>query len=215
MSNTAPPPAAGFSIRQPCKWAGRVDRMEHPREQRFPDAPRMNGLPHRAVRGGVAEMMIRTREPRGARGIRRPSRARRARLSASGFSQRTCLPACGGEKLGAIQLVGGRNVNRVDLFRLDQIIQALSSHLQSGARCANFAARSAFALITATTSPSLARNAPIMCCAAIVLAPAGPHRSFVTNGPPGGPCAAAPQDARTIRAVGQMTVSGSKFPLAS
>ena len=108
----------------------------------------------------------------------------------------------GGEQLIAMQFVGGRDIDGVDVAAPTSSSRS-RSRMRDAVRLARKPRRArAIELITAVTSPPLARNAPIICSAAIVLAPMRPHRRFVMLPLPDNVIRAAPQEARTINVVG-------------
>ena len=84
----------------------------------------MDRLPHRAVRGGVAKMVVRAHDhaARAAFGDHRAGvvERQRQRLLAENMLARL---GCG-KDLGAVQLVGRRDVDRIDVLRFDQFLEA-------------------------------------------------------------------------------------------
>ena len=157
--------AARFGLLNPpalqMRW--QIDGVKHPCEQRLADAPRVDRVPHRPVRGARCEDDGSCPGSRRVRGTRRPSRARRrASAPAASRRERACLPSPP-RKPGR---GAARWWSRCRLRRR-RSIAARSSRLVVACAircsCAILAARSAFALMTATTSPPLARKASIMC----------------------------------------------------
>ena len=115
----------------------------------------------------------------GRRGRRRPSARASASVSASGFSHSTCLPAAAAASVCvAMQLVGGRDVDGVDVGR------RAARRASCGARDAVLVGIGRAALGVWSSSPRpprrpSARMAPIMHSLAIVLAPIRPQRTVM------------------------------------
>ena len=141
---------------------GQIDRVKDTREQRPADPAREDRLAHRAMGRGVAQVMVRA-ERHAARPAcvdDRPG-VGKGHAPAASRTIRACLrpppPAPG---RGA-----ARWSWRYRRRRCRPPTSAASSVVERRMSClaANAFARSALALITATTSPPLARIAPIMC----------------------------------------------------
>ena len=101
-----------------------IDRVEHPREQRLADPPRLDRLAHRAVRRGVAQVMVGAHHDAALAALRdhraRVGERQRERL----LAQHVLAGRRGREDLVAMQLVGGGDVDGVDVLRFDQLLQA-------------------------------------------------------------------------------------------
>ena len=70
-----------------------IDGVEDARRERLADPPGLDRLAHRAMRAGVAQVMVGSQDDAGRRGRPRPLSRASAIVRASGFSHRTCLPA--------------------------------------------------------------------------------------------------------------------------
>ncbi len=108
-----------------------------------------------------------------------------------------------GEDLVAMKLVGRRDVDGVDVLRLNQFLQA-RRRLRDPMLVRDIWRRGpAFVLMTATTSPPLARNAlDHVLARRSCWRRSSPHRSFVMERLPSDCSVEVPQEARTIRVVG-------------
>ena len=91
-----------------------IDRMKHPREQRPADAPLFDRLAHRAMRRGVAQVVVDAHDDAafaaGGDHRARVGEVQRQRL----LAQDMLAGAGGGEQLIAVQIVGGRDIDGVD-----------------------------------------------------------------------------------------------------
>ena len=211
MSRMTPPPASGRLDAPALQMRRQIDRMEDPGEQRLADAPFCDRVAHGAVGRGVAQMMVGAHDDAAplAFGDHRAGvgQGQRQRLLAHHVLSRRR----GGKELIAMQLVGRRDIDGVDILRLDERRELVVECAIPCSR-AYVAARSAFELITATTSPPFARMAPIMCSARSCSRRSVPTAVWS--------CASlsslafeAPHDARMTKSSGS-DVSGSKSPLA-
>ena len=114
MSRTTPPPASRLVDAPALQMGRQIDGVEHPREQRLADAPLLDRLAHRAMRRGVAQMVVRAHDDAAFAAVRdhraRVGEGQRQRL----LAQHVLARARRGEHLIAMQLVGGRDVDGVD-----------------------------------------------------------------------------------------------------
>ena len=118
-------PARLGLLHPPALQMGRqIDGVEHPREQRLADSPLLDRGAHRAVRRGIAQMMVRAQDHAALAAFgdhcARVSERQRQRL----LAQHVLSGRGRGEDLVAMQLVRRRYVDRVDLLRRDQIGEA-------------------------------------------------------------------------------------------
>ena len=116
--------ALGFSMPPALQMGRQIDGVEHPREQRLADPALLDRLPHRAMRRGVAKVVV-GRHDDAALAAFRDHRARvgerqRKRL----LAQDMLAGRRGGEDLVAMQLVGGGDIDGVDVLGFDQLLQA-------------------------------------------------------------------------------------------
>ena len=206
---------AGFGLLDPpaLQMRRQIDSVKHPREQRLADAPLADRVSHRAVRRGVAEMMVRAEDhaARVALGdhCARIAECQRQRLLAENVLARVRRR----ENLVAVQLISGRDVDCIDVPRSDQIIEARG--------------RARDPMIVRELGPAIRVRAHDRNDLSAVGAKGVDHvlrgdRAGSDEPPPkighgwapGRLRVDVPQDPRTIRVVGQSTVSGSKSPLA-
>ncbi len=118
--------AAGVRLLDPpaLQMRRQIDGVEHPREQRLADPPRFDRLAHRAMRRGVAEMMVGPHDDAAlaAFGDHRARVLERQRQRL--FAQDMLAGRRGGENLVAMQLIGRGDIDGVHVLRFDKLFQA-------------------------------------------------------------------------------------------